>query len=102
MKRMVLALLVLAACLLCGCTGSMSSGVEELLRAPQLAGPQSSVLQRGMPFEMKLPAARPLDVSTMTDEQFNAELEKGFADIAAGRTRPAKQVFDDIRRDYGV
>lgn len=60
------------------------------------------VLQRGMPFEMKLPAARPLDVSTMTDEQFNAELEKGFADIAAGRTRPAKQVFEDIRRDYGV
>ena len=60
------------------------------------------VLQRGMPFEMKLPVARPLDVSTMTDEQFNAELEKGFADIAAGRTRPAKQVFDDIRRDYGV
>ena len=51
---------------------------------------------------MKLPAARPLDVSTMTDEQLNAELEKGFADIAAGRTRPAKQVFDDIRRDYGV
>ncbi|TCL57770.1 hypothetical protein [Allofournierella massiliensis] len=43
MKRMVLALLVLAAGLLCGCTGSMSSGVEELLRAPQLAGPQSSV-----------------------------------------------------------
>lgn len=60
------------------------------------------VLQRGMPFEMKLPAARPLDVSTMTDEQLNAELEKGFADIATGRTRPAKQVFDDIRRDYGV
>ena len=60
------------------------------------------VLQRGMPFEMKLPAARPLDVSTMTDEQLNSELEKGFADIAAGRTRPAKQVFDDIRRDYGV
>ena len=60
------------------------------------------ILQRGMPFEVKLPAARPLDVSTMTDEQLNAELEKGFADIAAGRTRPAKQVFDDIRRDYGV
>lgn len=60
------------------------------------------ILQRGMPFEVKLPAARPLDVSTMTDDQLNAELEKGFADIAAGRTRPAKQVFDDIRRDYGV
>lgn len=60
------------------------------------------ILQRGMPFEVKLPAARPLDVSTLTDEQLNAELEKGFADIAAGRTRPAKQVFEDIRWDYGV
>lgn len=60
------------------------------------------VLQRGMPFEVKLPAPGPLDISTMTDEQLNAELEKGFADIAAGRTRPVKQVFDDIRRDYGV
>lgn len=60
------------------------------------------ILQRGMPFEVKLPAARPLDVSTLTDEQLNAELEKGFADIAAGRTRPAKQVFEDIHRDYGV
>lgn len=42
-KRMVLATLVLAAGLLCGCTSAMSSGVEELLRAPQLAGPQSNV-----------------------------------------------------------
>ena len=60
------------------------------------------VLQRGMPFEVKLPAARPLNVSTLTDEQFNAELERGFADIAAECTRPATQVFDDIRRDYEV
>ena len=43
MKRMALAALTLAACLLCGCTGSMSGGVEELLRAPQLAGPQTNV-----------------------------------------------------------
>ena len=60
------------------------------------------ILQRGMPFDLKLPASRPLDVSTLTEDQISAELEKGFADIAAGRTRPAKQVFEDIRRDYGV
>jgi len=60
------------------------------------------ILQRGMPFEVKLPVARPLDVSTMTEERLHAELEKGFADIAAGRTRSANQVFDDIRRNYGV
>ena len=45
------------------------------------------VLQRGMPFEVKLPAARPLDVSNMTDEQLNAELEKEFADITADGRR---------------
>lgn len=60
------------------------------------------VLQRGMPFEVKLPAQQPLDASALSSEQLYAELEKGFGDIAAGRTRPAKQVFGDIRRDYGV
>ena len=60
------------------------------------------ILQRGMPFDVKLPAAQPLNVSVLTEEQMDAELEKGFADIAAGRTRAAKSVFDDIRRDYGV
>ena len=60
------------------------------------------ILQRGMPFKVKLPAVRSLDVSILTDEQFDAELEKGFVDITADRTRPAAQVFDDIRWDYGV
>ena len=60
------------------------------------------ILQQGMPFAVKLPTARPLDVSNITDDQLHAELENGFADIIAGRTRPAKQVFDDIRKDYGV
>lgn len=60
------------------------------------------ILQRGIPFEMKLPANRVPDMSQLTSEQFNAELEKGYADIAAGRTKPASEVFDSIRRDYGV
>lgn len=60
------------------------------------------ILQRGLPFEVKLPAVRPVDVSTLTDEELNAELEKGYADILAGRTKPANSVFDNIRRDYGV
>lgn len=59
------------------------------------------VLHRGIPFEVKLPAARPLDMSALTDEQMSAELEKGYTDIAARRTKAAKSVFDDIRQDYG-
>ena len=60
------------------------------------------ILQRGLPFEVKLPAAFTVDVSTLTDEQMSEELEKGYADITAGRTKSAKSVFEGIRRDYGV
>ena len=60
------------------------------------------ILQRGLPFEVRLPDTMPIDISTLTEEQLNSELEKGYADIAAGRTKSAKKVFEDIRKDYGV
>ncbi|WP_122642121.1 type II toxin-antitoxin system RelB/DinJ family antitoxin [Luxibacter massiliensis] len=59
------------------------------------------ILQRGLPFEVKLPE-HPLDVSRMTEEQLHAELEKGYADMLAGRTVPAAEAFADIRKEYGV
>lgn len=31
----------------------------------------------------------------LTEAELNAELEKGYADMAAGRTKPVKQVFTD-------
>ena len=59
------------------------------------------ILHNGLPFEVKLPE-HPLDVSRMTVEQLHAELEKGYADIQAGRARPASEVFADIRKEYGI
>mgnify|MGYP006919010399 CR=1 FL=1 len=38
----------------------------------------------------------------ISEEELNAELEKGYADMVAGRTKPARQAFDDIRKDYGI
>ena len=52
------------------------------------------ILQRGLPFEVKMPSARPVDVSALS--------EKGYADMQAGRTRTAKSVFADIRKDYNL
>ena len=57
------------------------------------------ILQRGLPFEVKLPQ-HPLDVGNMTEEQFNAELEKGSADMKAGRTISVKQAFSGILGSY--
>ena len=58
------------------------------------------ILQRGLPFEVKIPSAKPVDMSILSEEEMNAELEKGYADMVAGRTKPAQQVFADIRKDY--
>ncbi len=60
------------------------------------------ILQRGIPFEMKLPERKPVDMSALSQEQLNTELQKGYDDVLAGRTKPADQVFAAIRRDYGL
>lgn len=59
------------------------------------------ILRKGLPFEVKLPD-HPLDISRMTTEQLNAELEKGYAQMQDGRTISAEQAFVDIRKEYGV
>lgn len=53
-------------------------------------------------FEVKIPSARPVDISTLSEAEFNEELEKGYADMQAGRTKNAKKAFADIRKDYGL
>ena len=61
------------------------------------------ILQRGIPFDVKLPAAaRPVAMGALTQEELDAELEKGYADILEGRTKVANMVFADIRKDYGL
>ncbi len=60
------------------------------------------ILNRGLPFEVKLPTAKPVNAAELTEVELNAELEKGYADMAAGRIKPAKQAFADIHKDYGL
>lgn len=60
------------------------------------------IMRRGLPFDVKIPTASPVDISTLSEEQINAELEKGYADMKAGHTIPAAEAFADIRKEYGV
>lgn len=60
------------------------------------------ILNRGLPFEVKIPAAKQLNMTEISDEELNAELEKGYADMIAGKTKSARQTFADIRKDYGI
>ena len=60
------------------------------------------ILHRGLPFEVSLPPARQLDLSRMSAAELSEELEKGYADMKAGRTKSAKAVFEEIRKDYAL
>ena len=60
------------------------------------------ILQRGLPFEVKIPDSTPTDISMLGAEELHAELEKGYADVKAGRIKDAKTAFADIRKDYGL
>lgn len=60
------------------------------------------ILHRGIPFEVKIPSLKPTNMSDLTEEQMNSELEKGYADMKAGRTKSASKAFADIRKDYNL
>ena len=60
------------------------------------------VLQRGIPFEMKLPQNKPLSVEQLSEERFNAESEKGMADFKIGKVISAEQVSDRMSKKYGL
>ena len=60
------------------------------------------ILQRGLPFEVKIPSSSPVDINTLSEAEFNEELEKGYVDMQSGRTKNAKKAFADIRKNYGL
>ena len=60
------------------------------------------ILQRGIPFDIKLPTPQPVKMAVLSKEELNAELEKGYVDMLDGHTKPARKAFSDIRKDYGI
>ena len=60
------------------------------------------VLRRGIPFDVTLPAMRPLDIFMLTEDEFHAELEKGFADINEGDVYPVREAFNSLRSELGI
>lgn len=72
----------------------MSNAVSMFLR--------QVVIQRGIPFEMKIPAKRPLVMCELTKEQFDAEIAKGVADVENGRVYSAEEVQEELHRLYDI
>ena len=72
----------------------MSNAVSMFLR--------QVVLQRGIPFEMKLPQAEPLAYAALTKEQFDSEIRKGLQNVKDGKVYTAAEVEAEMRREFGI
>ena len=60
------------------------------------------VLQKGIPFEMKIPTQKPLAVGSMSKKEFDAVLQKGLDDVKAGRVHTSAEVKAKLKRKYGI
>ena len=56
------------------------------------------VLHRGIPFDMRFPAAKPVAIGGMTKEQIDTELRKGMDDITTDRIVSADEAEAEMRR----
>lgn len=60
------------------------------------------ILHNGLPFDVTIPRSQLLDLNQLTEEALSRELDKGYVDMKAGRTKPAKEVFDNLRKEYNL
>ena len=60
------------------------------------------VLQKGIPFEMKLPAAKPLNYNQLSKVELEAALQEGYDDIINGRVVSAEEVKAEMKQRYGI
>ena len=60
------------------------------------------ILRKGIPFDVTLNSAKPVDISSMSEDELSAELEKGYKQIAEGKVRSAKEAFADLYKKYSL
>ena len=55
------------------------------------------VLQRGMPFELRLPARVPVAIGALSRAELDAELSKGLESLNAGKAYSADEVDQALK-----
>ena len=59
------------------------------------------ILERGMPFESKLPVRKPVAAGALSREQLDSELQKGF-DSAKNGVYSDEEVDQILAREFGI
>ena len=60
------------------------------------------VLQKGMPFELRLPTNKPTALGGLTRAELDKELQKGIDSISTGKQYSADEVDQFFAKEYGV
>jgi len=63
---------------------------------------QQLVLQRGIPFDVKLPQTKPVALGSLTDDEFNALMDGAVRSAAAGKCVPFEEFDTNIRQELGI
>ena len=63
---------------------------------------QQLVLQRGIPFDVKLPQTKPVALGSLTDDEFNALMDGAVRSAAAGKGVPFEEFDTNIRQELGI
>ena len=60
------------------------------------------ILHKGMPFDLKLPASKPLALGNMTTTELDAELTKGLTSLANGEGISADDLDSMLNKEFGI
>ena len=60
------------------------------------------VLTRGLPLDLRLPAAKPTAIGGMSRAELDAELMKGMDSLKVGKTYTADEVDAALAGEFGI
>ena len=60
------------------------------------------VLNKGIPFDLRLPSSKPSAIGAMSREQLDAELQKGVDSVKAGKVFSAEEVDSLLAKEFGI
>ena len=83
-----------AESILCGLGVPVSNAINMFYR--------QIVIHRGLPFAVQFPPRSLVNAANLSEEQLDAEVAKGFDDIASGRKRSFAQAKADLAQEFGL
>ncbi|MEG1535909.1 MAG: type II toxin-antitoxin system RelB/DinJ family antitoxin [Clostridia bacterium] len=63
---------------------------------------QQVIIQRGIPFELKLKTTVPVAAGSLSDAEFDAIIESAIADYAAGRVTSAADIRLQMNKEFAI